>query len=97
MRNGAFTIGSMTCSCRPLDMRGCQFVPGDSWSVSGNFSKILLLGSQLNAAFRAGQPNGVVFRVLYCCGVIFSCDCRRTGSRPTSTNGASTTGPAMVM
>src|SRR5579871_2619995 len=97
MRKGAFTIGSMTCSCNPVDMRGCQLVPGDSCNVCENFSKTLFVGSQLNAASSTGQPNGVSFSVLYCCGVIFSCDWRMTGSRPRSTNGASTTGPAMVM
>src|SRR6266702_2791049 len=36
MRNGAFTIGRITCNSAPFDMRGTTFVPGPVFSWNGN-------------------------------------------------------------
>ena len=88
-------MGSNTSNSKPVDIRGVQFVSLASGRVDPNFSNSL--PTQLKAASRAGQPYRVVFNRVTCCGVMRNCESRTTGSSPISTNGARTTGPAIVI
>src|SRR6516164_1882665 len=95
MRNGALITGNITCSSRPVDIRGCQFVPGAGFKYGENVS--VWPPTQLNPASSAGQPKIVLLMVLSCPLLIFNCEGRRIGSIPMSMNGATVTGPTTVI
>src|SRR3984957_1888623 len=103
MRNGALTTGKNTCSSSPVDILGTQLVlpkverfcekSGKSFELPGFCppTQLKVIGSC------AGQPKTVPL-IRFCSEeLIRSCEFLRMGSMPTSMNGASATGPAMVM
>src|SRR5215469_10264459 len=95
MRNGALITGSITCSSRPVDMRGVQFVPDAGFKYGEKLR--CCPPTQLNEISRAGHPNNEVLMSLNCPELIRNCDCRMIGSTPTSMKGASVTGPTIAM
>src|SRR5439155_374816 len=93
-RNGALTTGRNTCSSRPVDILGIQFVLPTSCKFCENFS--VCPPTQFKATSNCGQPNTVVLISVNCPELIRSWEFLIIGSTPKSTNGASATGPAMV-
>src|SRR5579863_63216 len=97
MRKGALTTGRNICNSRPVDIRGFHVVePRTCRSCEGAGFRIAK-PAQLYPASSLGHPKGVLITAEYCCAAICSCERRRMGSMPVSTNGAIATGPAMVM
>src|SRR5580704_2413382 len=100
MRNGALITGRNTWSSSPVDIRGRQLVePSTCRFCEGDGFKTLPRAQVLAVAVcnSVGHPTGVPITVSYCTCAICTCDGRRIGSMPVSTNGAIATGPTMVM
>src|SRR5262249_3219257 len=68
-----------------------KFVPGTVFMSAGKFSPVPPMHWKLT---REGQPYSVPFSCVRELGATWSCDCRRTPTVPTSTNGARVTGPS---
>src|SRR5713226_9153110 len=95
MRKGALMTGKNTCSSTPVDILGIQFVLP---KTCNNWEKVCLLPpTQFRAISRLGQPKRVFSMSLNCPELIRNCEFLRMGLTPTSINGATATGPAMVI
>src|SRR5579863_2267308 len=95
MRNGAFTTGKNTCSSKPVDILGVQLVPATGFR---NWEKACFdPPMQFKPMSTAGQPNTVALIKSNCPLLIFNWESLRMGSTPKSTNGATATGPAIVI